>query len=376
MADFDKISIKGVPYNVKDSMARQQISEESDARETADAELKAEFKNADAELKSELSQKIDNIPKTYRQYRNVLDYGADPTGEKSSTSAFNSAFAANGVVFVPQGSYYIPGLTVPDGVNIIIDKNTTFTPETLHSTTEDQMFYSTGEPGELVTPWTFFRENNNFTPGTPRGFAKFGVVFKEVNNNRDDPFFHWNVLVQSDNRTANDSENVGIYSQMIDRNDGRVWAICTETQDPTEGNPTQQKYGIEIGLSCGGQDLNRQRVPLQISLLRKPGATGGVCSRAMLISSDGTHNMAFTDVFEIEGVTITTLFNLNNVVVDGSILNFRQVKAHDHGIDMGQNSLQMGNFTIKLGNGAQLLFQIDGTTAGYIDPSGWHNGRP
>ena len=39
MADFDKISIKGVPYNVKDSMARQQISTETTAREQADTEL-------------------------------------------------------------------------------------------------------------------------------------------------------------------------------------------------------------------------------------------------------------------------------------------------------------------------------------------------
>lgn len=376
MADFDKINIKGVPYNVKDTMARQHISEETDARENADAELKAEFKNADAELKSELSQKIDNIPKTYRQYRNVLDYGADPTANQSSTEAFNNAFSAGGVVFVPSGKYYVPELTVPDGVNIIIDKSTSFNPDVLPTTTEDQMFYSTGDPGEKVSPWVFYRDNNNYTPGTPRGFAKFGVIFRENNNNRNDTFFHWNVLVQTFNSTANDSENVGIYSQMIDKNDGRVWAICTDTQDPTEGNPTQQKYGMEIGFSCGGQDKNRVRVPLHISLSRKLGATGGVCSRAVLISSDGTHNMSYTDVFEIAGVTITTLFNLNNVVVSGSILDFSTVKAHDSGINMGQNSLQMGKFTIKQGNDTQLLFQIDGTTVGYIDPSGWHNGAP
>lgn len=366
MADFDKISINGTPYNVRDSAGRQQAQDSVDA---LDQKLDQSVED--------LTEKINAVPRSYRQYRNVLEYGADPEGEKSSTTAFNSAFKAGGVVFVPQGSYSIPGLSVPDNVNIIIDRNTTFIPETLPSSDEDQIFYSTGAPGENVTPWTFRRENNNFTPGTGRGYVKYGVLFQENNNNPNDPFFHWNVLVQTNNKTSNDAENVGIYSQMVDSNDGRVWAICTDTQDPTDGNPTQQKYGIEIGFNCGGQDANSLRVPLHISLSRKQGATGGVCSRAMLISSDGTQEMSFTRVFEIKDVKISGLFNFTNVTVDGTFLDLGQVKASSHGINMGQNDIQMGRFTIKQGNSdTQLFFQIDGATVGYIDGSGWHNGAP
>ena len=36
--DFDKISIKNVPYNVKDSTARKQIGDETTARKQADSQ--------------------------------------------------------------------------------------------------------------------------------------------------------------------------------------------------------------------------------------------------------------------------------------------------------------------------------------------------
>lgn len=373
MPNFDKIKINGTPYMVHDTETATALSAETQARQQAIQQVESKMDQA----VEDLTQKIDEVPRAYRQYRNVLEYGADPSGVNSSTSAFNSAFAAGGVVFVPKGEYLIPGLTVPDNVNIIIDRNTTFTPETLPSSTEEQIFYATGAPGENVTPWAFIRENNNFTPGTDRGYVKYGVLFKESNNNPSDPFFHWNVVAQTINSTSNDAENVGIYSQMVDKNDGRVWAICTDTQDPTDGNPTQQKYGIEIGFNCGGQDNNNLRVPLHISLSRKQGATGGVCSRAMLISSDGTQEMSFTRVFDIKDVKISGLFNFSNVTVDGSFIDLSQVKASAHGITMGQNDIQMGRFTIRQGNSdTQLFFQIDGTTVGYIDASGWHNGTP
>lgn len=376
MADFDKIGINGTYYDVKDTTARQKIIAETAAREQAVNELVEELSQTNTTVEN-VEQQIADLPVPYRQYRNVLEYGADPTGSKSSTAAFNAAISAGGVVFVPTGSYSIPGMSLPDNVNIIIDKNATFAPDILPSTTEDQMFYSVGAPGELVTPWSFVRDNNNYTSGTPRGFVKYGVLFKENNNNQNDPFFHWNVLVQTNNSTSNDAENVGLYSLMVDKNDGRVWAICTDTQDPTDGNPTQQKYGIEIGFNCGGQDVNGLRIPLHISLSRKQGATGGVATRAIYVTSDGTQEMSFTYVIDVRDVNISSLTHFQNVTCSGSILDLSGIASSQHGLNLGNNDIQMGRFTISKGNSdTQLAFKIDGATVGYIDSSGWHNGAP
>lgn len=56
---------------------------------------------------------------TVGQVINVLDYGADPTGNTDSTAAFNSALAAGKELFVPSGTYSITSITNPDYQTII-----------------------------------------------------------------------------------------------------------------------------------------------------------------------------------------------------------------------------------------------------------------
>lgn len=51
---------------------------------------------------------------------NVLDYGADSTGVADSSAAFNAAFAAANIVYVPQGSYkLVTKITMPPYGQII-----------------------------------------------------------------------------------------------------------------------------------------------------------------------------------------------------------------------------------------------------------------
>lgn len=51
---------------------------------------------------------------------NVLDFGADPTGVVSSTTAFQDAINSSNNVFVPAGTYLIDGtLTIPDDDTIV-----------------------------------------------------------------------------------------------------------------------------------------------------------------------------------------------------------------------------------------------------------------
>ena len=76
------------------------------------------------------TSEIDSIKEFEKRFDyNVLDYGADPTGEASSSSAFNSAIAAANdnfadgttpCVYVPAGKYLIDAtVTVPATVKVV-----------------------------------------------------------------------------------------------------------------------------------------------------------------------------------------------------------------------------------------------------------------
>lgn len=102
MADFDKISIKGVLYNVKDTVARQQIGAETTAREQADTELGEQI----SAMKS---------VKT----KTVKDYGAKGDGVTDDTIAFTTALSETGVAIVPPGTYLVGTLPMSSGQKIL-----------------------------------------------------------------------------------------------------------------------------------------------------------------------------------------------------------------------------------------------------------------
>lgn len=76
MPDFDKINIKGVQYNVKDSTAWKQISDETSARKQEDSQLSQKISNettAREQADSQLSQQIGELAggKVYDVYKKV-----------------------------------------------------------------------------------------------------------------------------------------------------------------------------------------------------------------------------------------------------------------------------------------------------------------
>ena len=76
MPDFDKINIKGVQYNVKDTAAHKQISDETTAREHADTQLSQHIGDETAARKqadTQLSQQIGELAggKVYDVYKKV-----------------------------------------------------------------------------------------------------------------------------------------------------------------------------------------------------------------------------------------------------------------------------------------------------------------
>lgn len=58
--------------------------------------------------------------KSIDSYPTVLQYsGCDPTGGSPSTACFNTAFAANTVVVIPEGNWVVGELDIPTGITII-----------------------------------------------------------------------------------------------------------------------------------------------------------------------------------------------------------------------------------------------------------------
>ena len=145
MADFDKIKINGVPYNVKDTATAQAVAQvESDLAETNQTvhqqgqqiaqqgqtitqqgqQIAAETKareDADAELQNQ----INNISETYV---NVKKYGAVGNGETIDSAAISACLSANAGkrIYFPAGTYMINApITLPDHTSLIGDGDST-----------------------------------------------------------------------------------------------------------------------------------------------------------------------------------------------------------------------------------------------------------
>lgn len=106
MADFDKISIDGTYYNVKDTAAQQQIAEETEARESADTAIKqqiTEETKAREAADTALEQKIAAATK----YKTIIDYGAVEGGTQDCSNAIMAQIAAEGVARIPVGLFLV-----------------------------------------------------------------------------------------------------------------------------------------------------------------------------------------------------------------------------------------------------------------------------
>lgn len=106
MADFDKISINGTYYNVKDTEAQQQIAKETEAREAADTALGKRIDTETSERKAAdtaLEQKITAATK----YKTIVDYGAVEGGAQDCSAAIMAQIEAEGVARIPVGLFLV-----------------------------------------------------------------------------------------------------------------------------------------------------------------------------------------------------------------------------------------------------------------------------
>lgn len=165
MANFDKISINGTYYNVKDTAAQQKITAETKAREAADTALGQKItKETEAREKADtaLSNRISSIENA-KNIKTVVDYGAKGDGVTDDTSAFVQSLSEQGICIIPKGVFAITSLTVTDAQSIIgespelsVLKATTSSNVIIGSHTREAVFRNFGIDGNNVCNHGFF----------------------------------------------------------------------------------------------------------------------------------------------------------------------------------------------------------------------------
>ena len=120
MADFDKINIDAVSYNVKDTTARQQIdtiegavNKEVTDRKSADTALDNKITSLENRIEQNTTS-IENLQEVI--VKSVRDYGAKGDGVTDDTVAFNAAISEVnagdiGYIYIPDGKYIVGSLS-------------------------------------------------------------------------------------------------------------------------------------------------------------------------------------------------------------------------------------------------------------------------
>lgn len=113
MADFDKISINGTYYNVKDSALTATVnaltSEVGEVQETVTQQ---------GQQITQLSNRLSAL-ETTKNIKNVFDYGAKGDGVTDDTAAFTASLSEQGVCIVPKGTFAVRTIYVTGAQSII-----------------------------------------------------------------------------------------------------------------------------------------------------------------------------------------------------------------------------------------------------------------
>lgn len=410
--DFDKINIGAVSYNVNDSTARQQISDEITARKQADSQLSQQIENvsqqignetsareqadtqlsqqigdetaarkqADTQLSQQISQQFDNIGKT--PYANVLAYGADPTGTNDSSSAFNDAKNSGNVIFVPYGTYNIQSFR-PENCKMVIAPNVTLQnpPSELPKGPQPTFLalsFEENVPSYAEFAITSYDDSTDKAP--KKGWVKSAFrIDHHVRSTND--YFSWALCVVLDNATENIStENTALYAQAIPRHDTKTWGMVSEIRDPVR-NPNYGKVGMEITCYATGPDVINNRVGLDVAIHNSattPGSEKVAWGYGVRVASDGPDAGNIASAFHVSGVEATRILDVDNVRVTGHAIDLSKADIRGTAIYLGPGQiLALDNFLILKEPGqSRLLFKLDGQTVGYVDGGGFHNGTP
>ena len=394
--DFDKINIDAVSYNVKDSTARQQITQQGQQLTQQEQHLTQQGQQIAQQGQqiaqqgqqiaqqgrqiTQQGQQIENIGKT--PYANVLAYGADPTGTTDSSSAFNDAKNSGNVIFVPYGTYNIQSFR-PENCKIVIAPNVTLQnpPEKMPKGPEPTFLalsFEENVPSYAEFAITSYDDSTDKPPKA--GWVKSAFrIDHHVRSTND--YFSWALCAVLDNATENvATENVAIYAQANAQKDTKTWGTCVEINDKVR-NPNYGKIGMEITCKATGPDTINNRVGLDVAIHNSattPGSEKVAWGYGVRVASDGPDAGNISSAFRVSGLEATRILDVENVRVIGHAIDLSRADIRGTAIYLGDGQiLALGNFLILKEPGqSRILFKLDGQTVGYVDGGGFHNGRP
>ena len=394
--DFDKINIDAVSYNVKDSTARQQIVQQGQQLTQQGQQIAKQGQQITQQGQqiaqqgkqitqqgqqiTQQGQQIENIGKT--PYANVLAYGADPTGTTDSSSAFNDAKNSGNVIFVPYGTYNIQSFR-PENCKIVIAPNVTLQnpPEKMPKGPEPTFLalsFEENVPSYAEFAITSYDDSTDKPPKA--GWVKSAFrIDHHVRSTND--YFSWALCAVLDNETENvATENVALYAQANARHDTKTWGSCVEINDAVR-NPNYGKIGMEITCKATGPDSINNRVGLDVAIHNSattPGSEKVAWGYGVRVASDGPDAGNIASAFRVSGLEAVRILDVENVRVIGNAIDLSRADIRGNAIVLAPGQMiALDHFQILEEPGQiRILFKLDGQTVGYVDGSGFHNGRP
>lgn len=231
-----------------------------------------------------------------QNYKTIFEYGAVGDGVHDDTQAFLDALADTecNVTFIPSGRTYV-----------IQNGNYTGTPNHIFMTDgpiDGTNF--TGTIGELIPTepgwriidmvndtWSGERKTYFFRPTEPgtKGFTKHAAWYQGIDQSESSNFC-WTLLVTMDAQEQNESDDVALYVQTngAEGIDNSMWGIALENNERSTTNPTRSKIGIEVLLRAHGDDSNKMRHGIHITLIPHENSVGARFGSHLLLSGGDT----------------------------------------------------------------------------------------
>lgn len=358
MAYFDKISIDGTSYDVRDSEAASFIND--------------------------ASGDIDNLTQwSLTPFADVKRYGAVGNGSTDDSQAFTSAKSSGNVIFVPFGSYNIQNFN-PSGCKMVIAPNVTFVnpPDGLETTNVGVFRAYSFESSQPVYSQFAISVTDDTTDSAPsEGWVKsaFRIDTTVTSSNS---YYNWGLVSTLDNQSSNqNTENTAAFFQARATNDRKTWGSLSEILDLSR-NPTSGKVGIEITCKATGPDVNNNRVGLDLAVhnsVTTPGAEKVVWGYGVRVGAEGSSTSSINRAFEAVNATFMSILRATNCVITGNAIDLTEATCQGNAIALATGQLLSVGSNCRIlqdPSSPRFLFQIDGATVGYIDGSGWHNGAP
>ena len=299
-----------------------------------------------------------------RNYKSIFDYGAFGDGVHDDTQAFIAAVSDNdcNTTFIPSGFRYVLHGDIPENVNHLFLTDGPLDTSGFSGTLGEII---PQEPGlraidTMADTWSGERKTYFFraTEEGTKGFTKHGVWYQGINQSESSNFC-WTMLVTMDSQKQNESDDVALYIQTngVEGVDNSMWGIALENNERSTTNPTRSKIGIEVLLRAHGDDSNKMRHGIHITMIPHANTVGARFASCILLSGGdtGTSPGYITSCMMLDTITADALISIRDsgdVVKLGRGIDFTHMQIEKAAILLSSDKiLQFQNFSLRESGG-------------------------